>query len=154
MDFREKYRTLLNKQTSESKKRVLLQVYIEQDYRFMERKGYYFIDHMDVPSLQLLNKQYRKDNNHVYYIGYLQHAEVFDEDAELFHTLKNADVATFQTYDSKHLVKNLTSSYNYQYGLSFEGSELYVEYAKDKNAVYSNGLPISKADPDTYEPLP
>jgi hypothetical protein len=48
----------------------------------------------------------------------------------------------------------LEHSYNYQASLGFEGSEMFVSYAKDKNHVYVNGLPIQGANPETYEVLP
>ncbi|MDR3168756.1 MAG: DKNYY domain-containing protein [Candidatus Peribacteria bacterium] len=63
------------------------------------------------------------------------------------------DYATFQVYDTRHQIKDLEHSYNYQRAVSFEGTEIFVYYAKDKNHVYFNGLPIQGANPDTYEVL-
>jgi hypothetical protein len=76
--FRDEYRTLFNQQTSERRKRVLLEVYIHKDSYLVERKIDNFIDHVHLPSLQLLSEDYRQDKQHIYYIGYRQEGEVFN----------------------------------------------------------------------------
>lgn len=76
--LRDDYRALFNRQTSERRKRILLEVYIHKDQYLIDRKIDFFIDHVDIPSLQLLSEEYWKDKKYVYYIGYLQDGEVFD----------------------------------------------------------------------------
>jgi hypothetical protein len=77
-DFREQYRELFNKQTSERKKRILFEIYYSGSY-LATRKIANFVEHTDLASLQFLSGNYRKDKKNIYYIGYLQDGEIFDE---------------------------------------------------------------------------
>jgi hypothetical protein len=139
--FWEQYRALFNRQTSERKKRILFEVYYTGSY-LAERKIGNFVEHTDLASLQILPDDYWKDKNHIYYIGYLQDGEVLDRRQEVFHILTGVDVQTFQVYDTKHQIQDVEKSYNYHHSIGFEGTEMFVYYAKDNQHVYIKGLPI------------
>lgn len=108
---------------------------------------------LDLKTLKILNENYLKDKNWIYYIGFCQRGEVFDrKNSPIIHHLKEADPKTFEIKNNKKILHH--DAEIYQIHLSFEGTEVYFEYAQDKNHVYSNGLVISWANPKTYHALP
>ena len=109
---------------------------------------------LDLKSLKILNRSYLQDKKGIYYLGFRQQGEVFDrERLPIINRLKEADPKTFEIRNNKAVISPDAEVYE-SYHLSFEGTEVYFEYAQDKNNVYSNGLIIPWADPKSYHSLP
>lgn len=97
---------------------------------------------LDLKSLKILNREYLQDKKGIYYLGFRQQGEVFDrERLPIINRLKEADPKTFEIRNNKAVISPDAEVYE-SYHLSFEGTEVYFEYAQDKNHVYSNGLII------------
>lgn len=112
---------------------------------------------LDIHSLQIVNKNYIKDKNWVYYLGYLHWWEIFEYNNKIFHILTGADIETFEIKSNYSRLKNQNTkdpTNLYTHSISFDKTEMYIEYAKDKNAIYSNGLIIPNANSKYYHLLP
>jgi len=107
---------------------------------------------IDIDSLQILNKQYWKDKNNVYYIWYMGYGEIFDHEQALFHRVQDADVPTFSTQTNEKTLAHSGITYDGQ--LWFEWTQIVVSYAIDKQFVFVNWQKVHHSDAKTYTVLP